>query len=123
MSDFGSERALLDRWALRSPDWAVDARALILVPFLFIGLVALLVDPLLPLLLFGMLLLLVFVLSVEPISGLFLIALGPLAAWFWFGAQGAVITGVFLVLLGLLGLLWTLRSIRFEMRRAERISR
>ena len=114
--------SILQSWALKTPDWSVDARGLSVIPFLAIGSVALIFDPLLAALLAVMLFLLIFALSVEPLSGFFLIFLAPLAGFFISSLTGAIVSGSFIILLIGIGLLWTLRSIRFEMKRAERIS-
>jgi hypothetical protein len=118
----GERQSRLQDWAVRSPDWAVDARFMAALPLVFLGLLALLISPWLALLCLGMLLGLVFALSLEPISGVVILIIGPALAYFFWGSEGLVPAGLFLLLLIFLGFLWTLRSARFEARRAQRVS-
>jgi hypothetical protein len=119
----GSDRqSHLQNWAVKSPDWAVDARFMTIIPLFLIVVIALFADPWLAGLCLLMLLGLVLTLSLEPISGVLIIIIGPAVAFFVWGSSEAIISALFLLLLATLGFLWTLRSIRFEVRRAQRVA-
>ncbi len=93
-----------------------------IIPLFLIVVIALFADPWLAGLCLLMLLGLVLTLSLEPISGVLIIIIGPAVAFFVWGSSEAIISALFLLLLATLGFLWTLRSIRFEVRRAQRVA-
>lgn len=118
-----SERqSALSLWALRTPEWALDANLIWAVVLGGLIAVFFLAGAGPALLCLGMVFAAIIALSVEPFSGALVILGGLAASYLLWGGFALALCSAYLALLVLLGVLWTLRKIRYEDRRASRAS-